>query len=288
MDSDRLPRLDGCNQLVQTRHGMMLYNINDSIIGRSLQLYGEWAESEMELFGQLLTPGDITVDVGAYIGTHALFFSRRVGPAGSVWCLEPQRLPFQILAGNIAINSLTNCRLLHAAASSVSGSQFVPLLDPEVPGDMSLCRPSARGEGEEVLAVSVDDLGLKKCRLLKINVNGAELPVLRGCSKLLSTAMPWLFLKHNHVGETSATIISFLLDAGYSLYWHLGFLFRPNNFFGNAENIFAQQFEVSILGVHREAGAKMSNFTPVISAEDTWEEALKRSQLEDAHFRKRS
>ncbi len=53
----------------------MIYNINDAHIGRSLELYGEWAESEMELLRCVLRPSDVVVDVGSNIG-HIPCFSR--------------------------------------------------------------------------------------------------------------------------------------------------------------------------------------------------------------------
>ena len=40
------------------RHGQMLYNVHDTYIGRSLDLYGEFSEGEIELFRQFVKPGD--------------------------------------------------------------------------------------------------------------------------------------------------------------------------------------------------------------------------------------
>src|SRR5271165_2730364 len=58
------------------RHGTMMYNVNDSFIGRSLDLYGEWCDDEVAVLGQILSPGDVVVDVGANIGTHTVFFAK--------------------------------------------------------------------------------------------------------------------------------------------------------------------------------------------------------------------
>ena len=56
---------EGWNRLKDCRHGRMLYNVNDRYIGRSLDLYGEFSEAEVELFRQIVRPGDIVVEVGA-------------------------------------------------------------------------------------------------------------------------------------------------------------------------------------------------------------------------------
>src|SRR5258707_14359705 len=96
------------NHLKACRYGHMLYNIHDVYVGRSLDLYGEFSEGEVGLFRQLVKPGDLVLDVGANIGTHTLFFSQRIGATGRVLAFEPQRIVFQTLCANLAINSATN------------------------------------------------------------------------------------------------------------------------------------------------------------------------------------
>jgi hypothetical protein len=64
------------------RRGAMLYNVNDLYIGRSYDLYGESAESEMSLMAKFVKPGQFVVDVGANIGAHTLCLAQTVGPEG--------------------------------------------------------------------------------------------------------------------------------------------------------------------------------------------------------------
>ena len=79
------------------RHGTFMYNVHDQAVGRSLELYGEWCEGELNVLAQLIKPGELVLDVGTYIGTHTIFFSKQVGDAGYVIAFEPQRLAFQTL-----------------------------------------------------------------------------------------------------------------------------------------------------------------------------------------------
>jgi hypothetical protein len=54
----------------------MMFHANDSYIGRSLDLYGEFSEGEIELFKQVVRPGMTVVDVGANIGAHTIYLSK--------------------------------------------------------------------------------------------------------------------------------------------------------------------------------------------------------------------
>src|SRR4051812_16828084 len=90
------------------KHGRFLYNVNDTFVGRSLDLYGEWCEEEIEVLSQIIKPGSVVLDIGANIGTHTICFAKQALPGGVVYAFEPQRLVFQNLCANIALNQLVN------------------------------------------------------------------------------------------------------------------------------------------------------------------------------------
>ena len=73
---------NGILRLKQCKHGPMMFFAGDTHIGRSLDLYGELSEPEIELFRRYLRPGMVAVDVGANIGTHTVCFAQSVGPSG--------------------------------------------------------------------------------------------------------------------------------------------------------------------------------------------------------------
>src|SRR4051812_31054692 len=99
---------DGFNDIAMCRNGPMLYNKHDRYIGESLRKYGEFSAGECELFRQIVRPGDVVVEVGANIGCHPVDLSRLVGPQGLIVAFEPQRLVFQTLCANLALNSCAN------------------------------------------------------------------------------------------------------------------------------------------------------------------------------------
>src|SRR5258706_9116969 len=83
---DRRPLMESVNlRLKRCRHGAMMFYANDEYIGRSLDLYGEFSEGEMELFQNYLCPGMTIADVGANIGVHTVYFANAVGTGGQVF-----------------------------------------------------------------------------------------------------------------------------------------------------------------------------------------------------------
>ena len=71
------------SRLARTALGPMLLPLNDTVVSRCLLLYGEWAFAEMALLAPFLRAGDVVIDCGAHVGTHTLFFARRVGSSRS-------------------------------------------------------------------------------------------------------------------------------------------------------------------------------------------------------------
>jgi FkbM family methyltransferase len=139
------------------KHGTFLYNPNDIFIGRSLDLYGEWAEAELDLLGRFLKPGDVALDVGANIGTHCVFFAKKVSPGGLVYAFEPQRLVFQNLCANIALNGLANVSASPVAVGDQAGHVSVPVFDPDVPMNFGSVTVSPSGPGEIAALIRLDE-----------------------------------------------------------------------------------------------------------------------------------
>jgi hypothetical protein len=107
---NRLAQTDpgGFNELKMCKSGPMLFNKFDVYVGGSLQKYGEFSVGEQDLFHAILQRGELVVEVGANIGAHTIELARLVGPEGEVHAFEPQRIVFQTLCANLALNQLTN------------------------------------------------------------------------------------------------------------------------------------------------------------------------------------
>lgn len=120
---------DSFNQLTKAKNGYILYNRFDRYIGRSIQEYGEFSELEADIFRQIVKEGDSVIEVGANIGTHTLVLSNLCKDSGKVIAFEPQRVVYQTLCANIALNSKTNVFAYQQALSDKNGYLNIPILD---------------------------------------------------------------------------------------------------------------------------------------------------------------
>jgi FkbM family methyltransferase len=255
------------NQLLRCRHGVMLFNQNDEVVGRSLREYGEYSELEMEMLGRFLSPGDIVLDLGANIGAHTLYFARRVGSTGRVISFEPQRVVFQTLGANAALNSLTNVWTLQAGAGEAEGQTHLPPLDYSRPDNFGAVSLDNAEEGEPVPVHTVDSLELAACAMIKMDVEGWEIQALRGATDTLSRCRPLLYLE-NHNSRNAEALIAWVQEAGYRVFWHLPALYNPDNFLGQERNVFQGWFSVNILCVPEARKDVLAAVEPLYTGPD--------------------
>ena len=243
-----------------TRHGPLFYFAQDAYIGRSLREYGEYSELEFDLLRQLLGPGDTVVEVGSNIGTLTVPLARCILPQGRLYAIEAQRRVFQLLCANVVINGLPNVHAIHGAGSS--GVAHVPLavIDYSAPGNFGGVALAGGAPPEALVEMvqpyAIDDLGLAACKLIKIDVEGMELDVVRSARQTIAEYRPLLYLENDR-DDLSAALIETIRSFGYRLWWHVPPLFNPGNFAGKAENIFVGVASFNMLCVPREIGFEM-------------------------------
>lgn len=237
-------------RMVLTRHGPMMYNRHDYIIGASLETYGEWCEQEIALLSRFVERGMTVCDVGAHIGTHTLFFSRAVGPAGRVHAFEPQPFVFHFLAGNVALNSLQNVRCRPVAAGAAAGTAVMPDVSYAGSRNFGAIALEQAGAGERVPVAAIDDLALGPVHLMKIDVEGMEKDVLDGAARTIAACRPVLYVENNRKAQ-SGPLIETLAGHGYEMYWHALAYYNPDNYAGSKDNLFGTAGETNMLCLPR-------------------------------------
>jgi FkbM family methyltransferase len=238
-------------RLKHCRHGVMLYNIRDQYVGGSLDRYGEFSELEAQLFSSLIKPGMLVVEVGANIGAHTVHLAKLVGDNGGVVALEPQRVIYQMLCANLALNGIENTDAKCLAVGAAPGEIMVPRVDYRSMGNFGGISLGA-GDGDVVEMIALDNLMLPACHMIKIDVEGMEKPVLDGARQTISRFRPFLYVEDDRP-DKHAELIATLLDLEYRMWWHLPWLFNPENLAGESENIFPNITSFNLICLPREA-----------------------------------
>jgi FkbM family methyltransferase len=242
--------------IVPCRHGPMAYPRADTIIGRSLELYGEYSEDEVRLFAGLVKSGDTVIDAGANIGALTVPLAHMVGASGRVLAFEPQRQIHALLSTNIVLNGLENVMAERMALGQAVGETFIPnhsLGEARNFGGVGV----GIGSGQACPVTSIDALGLPALRLLKIDVEGFEHQVLEGAEETLRRLRPLLYVENDR-RDLAPALIRHLLDRGYRLWWHLALLFSSSNFRGNADNVFGPMGSANMLCLPSEMPVQIS------------------------------
>ncbi len=255
----------GFNRVKACRHGTLLYNINDRYIGRALHEYAEFSQGEVDLFQRLLRPGQTVVDAGANIGAHTVYFCRAVGPQGRVHAFEPQRVIFQALCANLALNSLQNGFAHHAALGEAEGRITVDTPDYARENNFGGMALGEWSEGEEVALTTVDHLELAACHFIKIDVEGMEQAVLRGARRTIDRHRPVLYVENDRP-EHAAALVRQLEALQYRLHWHLPAYFNPDNHARNPVNVFGNIASRNMLCLPAERGLDHFGLEPVDAA----------------------
>jgi FkbM family methyltransferase len=158
-----------------------------------------------QLFQQFCNEDSNVIDVGANIGVTAVI-AGLLASNGSVLALEPVKDTFEYLSANIARSGLTNVECLNAAASSSEGHVQVVTRPghsfASFVGYENVLDRYAGYDEERVEAITLDRLvernGMPHVDFIKIDVEGFELEVLRGCPQLLEKSHPAVLLEANH------------------------------------------------------------------------------------------
>jgi FkbM family methyltransferase len=133
----------------------------------------------------LLKEQDVFVDAGANNGFFSLLGARRVGPTGQVVSFEPAPVTFTRLARNIVINNMNQVSVYRIALGREGG--IGRLTQSEVESGLNTLVGSDES-AVEVRMSSLDSvLGSHKVDLVKIDVEGSELGVLEGMSRVIDS-----------------------------------------------------------------------------------------------------
>jgi FkbM family methyltransferase len=236
-------RVVGTRTAIRLANGTRFWAYPDCVVSSAL-IYADWPEyNELQFIRRRLRPGELVFDIGANVGHFSLLLSDRVGPE-NVSAFEPTPVTFARLVENWQLNGWPVDHLYPVAVGAEEGSARLPNVTRPLTTN-SLLPPDVSG-GLEVPLVSLDSLhGHWQDRaigLIKIDVEGYEREVLRGCRRLLADDRPRLLMFESLEGHVESEIAALLDAVGYARF-ELNAEGRPDFVSSAAQNQFAVPHE---------------------------------------------
>jgi FkbM family methyltransferase len=198
----------------------------NDVMGKNVRRRSFLEEAEQAFVRRFLAPGMTVFDVGAHQGLYTMLSSRSVGSAGRVTAFEPSPRERCRLRWNLLLNRCGNVRVEGFAAGNGEGKARLFVCQGEETGCNSLRAPvvSEKVRTVEVRMITLDRYvqlhEIRRLDFIKLDVEGAELDVLRGARNLLGRFQPLVLCELADIrtrpwGYPSAEIFSRLAGCGY-------------------------------------------------------------------------
>lgn len=206
--------------------GDFYYLAHDTHIGKVLNEQGRWENELLSYLEPLIKTNFTIIDGGANIGTHTIFFAKKV-PDGKVMSFELIPDYYDILIKNVNVNNLKNIITYNCGLGSYNYKVDIPKYLSEMYGvdfegnfgGLSLHTATDNSfnncEKISVDIISIDNLGVDSLDLLKLDVEGMEEDVLRGAKNTIYKFKPIIVFEAFE--NTRYSVFSLLSEYGYNI-----------------------------------------------------------------------
>jgi FkbM family methyltransferase len=187
-------------------------------------LAGTWEPAVVNAVTKVVKPGSYAVDIGAHIGFYTLLLAKLVGRRGRVLAFEPLPWNFSVLAENIKINDCKQVNLINKAVLDRRCELTANMYNEgPLPGSVSFSTADQM-DLTRVEAVSLDDIlqnDGQAVEFLKVDVEGAELLVLKGAARTIEKNHPAIVIEVHHFESSpdDSPVILQLSEWGYRTRW---------------------------------------------------------------------
>jgi len=208
--------------ILKTNHGFLI-SINPSIdngVELSLHETGTYEKGILSFLKSVLKPGDCFVDVGANIGLMSMFTAQCVGPSGKILAFEAHPLTSEILRKNILLNGYQNIVVLNYALGSTEGKAKIYDNWQVNRGGASLVVKSEGSDSHEINVQRLDSVWQENLipKVMKIDVEGFELEVLKGAAATIEKYHPVLIVElsenRSNTFDSTIELIDFIKTLG--------------------------------------------------------------------------
>jgi len=206
-----------------TKSGIKLYLYPEDSVQYAIIRDGCYEPKSLSLVKHLLKKdGGIFIDIGGHIGQYTLEVAKLMGEC-KVIVIEPNPKTFAYLMRNIQINQLKNIIPILGAVSDATNFASMVLPPDRNWGasreTLSLSEEFAYKVPTFTISNLLDSLGIKSIDMIKIDVEGKELQVLKGLLGNQQHIPKYIVFEYlPHIFSDSYLVIDYLKESGYDLY----------------------------------------------------------------------
>lgn len=175
--------------------------------------YRDYSNEMKEVFLKNYSPnnGDIIIDLGAGVGTELYFYSKKVSSKGKIYAIEASPDSFSILKQLSKKNQFDNVSLHHLAITEKTGHIWI---EQRRAYNANQINKEQRGVkvSETTLDNFVENNNIKKINLLKVNIEGAELNLIKGMSDSIHIIENIAISCHDFIFEHDTQITKTIVD----------------------------------------------------------------------------
>jgi FkbM family methyltransferase len=255
---------------------LWLHMNND--VGSQIFVAGCIDPNEFVFLDRYLKAGMTFLDVGANEGIYSVFAARRVGAGGIVWAFEPSKREIGRLRRNAEYNGL-DVRVFEIGLSDVTSEADLLIAEDRHAGLNTLGKiPYEQVNQARLETIHLDALDeivaknpLARLDMIKIDVEGAELRVLRGAAETLRRYRPLLLFEVSGAalaaqGASPEELTGFVRSQGYILY-----RFDPRTGFPSAAGA-ADDCSDNMIAISEECSLPPAVYS-LLPTEPTWTDA---------------
>lgn len=202
----------------------------DDYLDHTILVTGVWEPDTWKGLAEHIPKGGVFVDVGAHVGYYSLKAAAMVGPTGRVLAVEPNPETIRRLRANIRESGASQVAVQPVACSDSEGVVDFFASPRENTSASSMSKVNAAQGGSvratyhvrtRSLDAIVRDSGVTRVDVIKIDVEGAELLVLKGAGETLDRYHPVVGVELIdeqliNMGASSAEVIRFFRSHGYA------------------------------------------------------------------------
>lgn len=169
-----------------------------------------------------ISKGQVVIDAGAHVGVYTVRASKNAGQNGIIVAVEPHPLNFNLLQNNLKINHCKNVMTANAALTSACGESPLFLGTDTTTHSTAAHSDTLQNSHSSIPVTSITldqltkQLNIPKIDLIKINIEGATLDLLKGAQEVIRLCKPKIIAAVNHYATEQEDVTRFLTDLGFS------------------------------------------------------------------------